>query len=141
MRRKSLWVVVAIALAAATSLAQNGTSVWTGVYTKAQAERGAELYADTCAACHGNDLEGIERAPALAGGTFGQRWDGATLKKLFERVQDMPPGDPAKRLTDQRCVDVLAFLLRENGMPAGTAAMDADTTALAGITFSATKPK
>ena len=36
------------------------------------------------------------RWPAAA---FGQRWDGATLKKLFERMEEMPPDDPAARLT------------------------------------------
>jgi quinoprotein glucose dehydrogenase len=115
-------------------------SVWTGVYTAAQATRGASLYTDTCAECHGDDLEGIERAPALAGGTFAQRWDGATLKKLFERMEEMPPDDPAARLTAQKYADILAFLLSANRVPAGSVALTADKDALAAITFTS-RPK
>jgi mono/diheme cytochrome c family protein len=142
MLRWSLWIGAAgIALAAAGALAQDKKSVWAGVYTAQQASRGAELYRATCVVCHGDDLEGIEQAPALAGGTFAQRWDGTTLKKLFERLQEMPPDDPAKRLTDQQYVDLLAYLLSANKIPAGTAALTAEKNALAQITFLATKPK
>jgi len=115
-------------------------TVWTGVYTAAQATRGASLYTNTCAECHGDDLEGIERAPALAGGTFAQRWDGATLKKLFERMEEMPPDDPAARLTAQKYADILAFLLSANRVPAGSVALTADKDALAAITFTS-RPK
>jgi hypothetical protein len=111
------------------------------VYDAKQAARGAELYTRACAACHGQDLEGIEQAPPLAGGTFGQRWDGSALKKLIERIEEMPPDDPNKRLSDQQNVDVLAFLLSSNKIPAGAAALAADRNGLAQITFLATKPK
>ena len=43
-------------------------SVNDGVYTEAQAQRGAKLYAEQCAACHGERLTGIEPAvPGLLG--------------------------------------------------------------------------
>ena len=64
-----------------------------------QATRGTDLYNRVCSECHGDDLEGREKAPALAGESFAQRWDGATLKKLFERMEEMPPDNPAARLT------------------------------------------
>ena len=141
MLRRSLCIVALIPLAVCGALAQDKKSVWTGVYSAKQAARGAELYNGACASCHGDDLEGVEQAPSLAGGTFAQRWDGSTLKKLFERIQVMPPDDPTKRLTDQQDVDLLAFLLSVNKIPAGTAALDADGNALAQITFLATKPR
>ena len=99
---------IAFAITAATfgvAFAQSTKSVWTGVYTSAQATTGADLYEGKCAECHGDDLEGRERAPALAGGTFAQRWDRATLKTLFERVEAMPPDRPggaAHRKTERR---------------------------------------
>jgi len=142
MPRLSLWIAAAgVALAAGAALAQDKKTVWAGVYTTQQAERGAKLYRDTCGSCHGDDLEGMEQAPPLAGGTFAQRWDGIALKKLFERIQEMPPDAPAKRLADQQCVDVLAFLLSAHKIPAGAVALAADKNALAQITFLATKPK
>ena len=111
------------------------------MYTAEQAARGGELYKSMCADCHGDDLEGRERAPALAGGTFGQRWDGATLKKLFERIEDMPPDDPTARLQPKQSIDVLAFLLGANNIPAGTATLVADKDALAAIKYTSQRPK
>jgi mono/diheme cytochrome c family protein len=139
---KGPWFKSALVVAMfATPFAQSTTkSVWSGVYTSAQATRGGDLYTNTCAECHGDDLEGIERAPALAGGTFAQRWDGASLKKLFERMEEMPPDDPAARLTAQKYIDILAFLLSANKVPAGSASLIADKDALAAITFTS-RPK
>ena len=99
MTRRRLALALAVSVAVCASLfAQTTKSVWSGVYTAAQATRGTDLYQRVCSECHGDDLEGREKAPALAGGSFAQRWDGATLKKLFERMQEMPPDDPAARL-------------------------------------------
>jgi mono/diheme cytochrome c family protein len=141
MPRRLLWVAGMTWLAVGGALAQDKKSVWAGVYDAKQAARGAELYTRACASCHGQDLEGIEQAPPLAGGPFAQRWDGSTLKKLVERMDEMPPDDPNKRLSDQQNVDVLAFLLSANKIPAGTAPLAADRNGLAQITFLSTKPK
>jgi mono/diheme cytochrome c family protein len=135
MLRRSLWLAGMTLLAVGGALAQDKKSVWAGVYDTKQAARGAEFYTRTCAACHGQDLEGIEQAPPLAGGTFAQRWDGSTLRKLIERIEEMPPDDFNKRLSDAQNVDVLAFLLSANKIPAGTAALVADRNGLAQITF------
>ena len=141
MRARRLTLSVLAGLLSTAALARSSTSVWTGVYTAAQAGTGETVYFDTCARCHGEDLEGRERAPALAGATFGQRWDGATLKKLFERVEQMPPDDPAARLTPQKYIDVLAFLLSANEVPAGTAKLEADKDVLSDITYTTQRPK
>jgi mono/diheme cytochrome c family protein len=141
MLRRPLWFAGVTLLAVGGALAQDRKSVWAGVYDAKQAARGAELYTRACAACHGQDLEGIEQAPPLAGGTFAQRWDGSALKKLLERIEDMPPDDPNKRLSDQQNVDVLAFLLSANRIPAGPTSLDADRNGLAQIMFLATKPR
>src|SRR5262245_40850763 len=106
-------IVLAVALFA-SAFAQSTKSVWAGVYTSEQATRGGALYRTKCAECHGDDLEGRESAPALAGSVFGQRWDGATLKKLFERMEEMPPDDVKARLVPTQSIDVVAFLLSVN---------------------------
>jgi mono/diheme cytochrome c family protein len=141
MRAKDLTLPVLAGLLSTAALAQSTKSVWTGVYTPAQAATGEEVYFAACSRCHGDDLGGLERAPALAGGTFGQRWDGATLKKLFERVEQMPPDDPNARLTPQKSADVIAFLLSANDVPAGTAKLAPDKDVLADITYSSQRPK
>jgi mono/diheme cytochrome c family protein len=114
-------------------------SVWAGVYTAEQAKAVEKVYTAHCATCHGDDMAGIERAPALVGGTFRESWHGATLRKLFERIEGMPPDEP-KTLTAKDYVDVLAFLLSASEMPAGSAPLPTDRTLLAEITFERAKP-
>jgi cytochrome c5 len=137
-------VVLAALLAAGSAAAAGATqhpgSVWTGVYTDAQAADGEKVYRATCESCHGADLAGIEQAPPLAGGPFGQRWDGATLKKLYDQVVEMPDDAP-KSLTSRQYGDVLAFILRANGIPSGADRLDPDHTPLADIVFTPVKPK
>jgi quinoprotein glucose dehydrogenase len=123
-----------VLIACATLGAQQSRSSWSGVYTTAQAAAGEKIYADQCATCHGPDLAGIERAPALAGGTFLESWHGRDLRQLLDRIDTMPPAAP-KSLSPAESVAVLAFLLRAVEMPAGPTALPADRTQLAGITF------
>ncbi len=141
MTRRRLAIVLAVPVAAFAPLfAQTTKSVWTGVYTTAQATRGADLYNRVCSECHGDDLEGREKSPALAGGSFAQRWDGATLKKLFERMQEMPPGNPGARLQPNEYVDILAFLLSANDVPAGSQPLVSDKAVLAAINYTSRPP-
>ena len=139
--RRVLGLVTIVATCAAgVSRAQSSKSVWSGIYTESQATAGETLFGDYCANCHGDDLEGVEEAPALAGGTFGQRWHGATLKKLFERMEEMPPKEP-KSLTAKQYADILAFLLSANKFPAGPAPLMPDRSALSEITITSVRPK
>ena len=136
MTRRRLAVALVFPVAAFASLSAQPTgSVWTGIYTTEQATRGTDLYNRVCTECHGDDLEGREKSPALAGGPFAQRWDGATLKKLFERMQEMPPGDPSARLQPNQYVDILASLLSANDVPAGSQPLVSDKDVLASIKY------
>jgi quinoprotein glucose dehydrogenase len=105
-----------------------------GVYSSGQAEAGEKIYFATCASCHGADLGGVERAPALTGATFLESWQGQDLLRLRTRIDAMPPNAPGS-LSDTDAVAVMAFLLRSSGMPAGTAPLPADRAQLARITF------
>jgi len=139
---RSAWMVSMVLLMAAAGAAivnARGTSVWSGVYTDAQATAGEKIYYDRCATCHGDDLGGVEKAPALVGSPFLESWDGKTLRKLLERIESMPPDEP-KVVATPEAVQVLAFLLHESGMPSGTNALPADRVALAAITFERAKP-
>jgi len=136
MTRRRFAIALAVPVLVFVPLfAQTTKSVWTGVYTTEQATRGTDLYQRVCGECHGDDLEGREKSPALAGGPFAQRWDGATLKKLFERMQEMPPGDPSARLQPNQYVDILAFLLSANDVPAGSQPLVSDKDVLSAIKY------
>jgi quinoprotein glucose dehydrogenase len=113
---------------------QPARSSSSGVYTAAQAAAGEKIYFEHCASCHGDDLGGRERAPALGGGPFVDAWSGRDLRQLLDRIDSMPPMAP-KSLAPANAVAVLAFLLREAQMPSGSSALPTDRNQLAGITF------
>jgi len=105
-------------------------TVWDGVYTPAQSERGEKIYANHCAKCHGDALQGIEAAPALVGPSFYANWDGETLDKLFERMRSSMPQDRPGTLTRTENADILAYLLRLGAFPSGTMTLDPQGGAL-----------
>jgi quinoprotein glucose dehydrogenase len=109
-------------------------SAASGVYTAEQALAGEKIYFAICASCHGADLGGIERAPALAGSAFIDSWQGQDLRRLRDRIDAMPPNAP-KSLSDTDAVAIIALLLRSSGMPAGQAALPVDRAQLATISF------
>ena len=108
--------------------------VWDGVFTADQTERGkAAAGRGRCTGCHGQDLGGTERAPALKGPAFLATWEDGSINRLFMKIRDtMPPGN-TDQLPPPAKLDVVAFLLRENGFPAGSSELTDDTNALDGV--------
>jgi quinoprotein glucose dehydrogenase len=124
-------------LTCTTLLAQQNALVRSsasGVYTTAQAAAGEKIYFEKCANCHGAELGGIERAPALAGSAFMDTWQGRDLRRLRDRFDTMPPTAPGT-LSDADAAAIVAFILRTAGLPAGTATLPVDRGELARITF------
>ncbi|MDA1094600.1 MAG: cytochrome c [Acidobacteria bacterium] len=120
--RLALSTVVASFLAVSAT-GQPGTRALTS-YTRAQAEAGEETYRDVCASCHRADLGGASDTPALAGKTFLGMWGGRPAAELFAYVNAAMP--PAGRKPDaDTLVQVVAYILKQNGMPSGLAAFDA----------------
>jgi mono/diheme cytochrome c family protein len=115
--------------------AQAPASVNGGVYSAAQAARGAAIYKDSCAACHGEDLKGSGPMPALAGAEFAGNWK--NLGDLFEKVQTTMPATAPGSLTPAQTSDVLAYLLSIGKYPAGAADLPSTKEALTAITMQA----
>jgi cytochrome c len=116
-------------------------TVWDGVYTDAQAERGDKVYQRDCATCHGAEMRAGAGAPSLAGPEFTFGWDGKPLGGLFEFLKaNMPPGQ-AGSLNDSQYADIMATMLKRNGIPASaTAELPAAKADLDAVTFKADKP-
>ncbi|SEM23933.1 Cytochrome C oxidase, cbb3-type, subunit III [Pseudoxanthomonas sp. GM95] len=88
------------------------------LYTSAQADRGKTDYADNCALCHGDTLAG-RAGPALKGKHFANPAANFHVGDIFTIVsQNMPATQPAS-LDPKMYADIMAFLLQENGFPAG----------------------
>jgi cytochrome c len=132
--------VIAFVIAAGFISAQPSRSVWDGVYTTEQSKRGATLYANACASCHGTALNGGESAPPLTGGEFFSNWNGLTVGDLFERIRVSMPADNPGKLTREQDADILAFMLSMNQFPEGNTELEHRTEVLKQIRFEAAKP-
>jgi mono/diheme cytochrome c family protein len=110
----------------ATVVAQDATkSVNAGVYSSGQAQRGAALYKDQCAACHGDDLAGSGPMPPLAGSDFVASWNGKTLGDLFDKIHSSMPASSPGSLTEQQTSDIIAYMLSVGKFPAGATDLEA----------------
>lgn len=117
-------IVLAVELPAQQQ--ENGQrSTGKGVYNREQWMRGRDLYAGMCAGCH----------PAIThvGPAFNKSWVGKKLSDLFGFLRErMPKNDPGS-LSEQEYVDVMSYMLRLNGFPAGVEELPADSVALTTI--------
>src|SRR5437660_11841114 len=103
-----------VGCAVAARAGQASKSVWDGVYTEAQAKKGAQVYVDHCLRCHGDTLQGDGTASALTGPGFTADFEGATLAELVDRTKTTMPDDKPGSMSRQQVADVLAYLLSFN---------------------------
>jgi mono/diheme cytochrome c family protein len=93
-----------------------------GVYTAAQATKGADVFATFCRSCHTPTVH--------TGAPFRAKWFGRPLDELFGYLRrEMPKNEPGSMSDDEYAL-ALAYLLRMNGMPAGAESLAADSAAL-----------
>lgn len=100
------------------------------IYTTAQAKQGEAIYTQSCASCHGTNLQGVA-APAIAGKDFlgtAQKngWTIGILRTIV--TENMPFNNPGS-LTAGQYAEVLAYLLAANCYPAGTTPFPEHATA------------
>lgn len=124
-----------VSLKAQHSPAAKPRTTQSGVYTAEQAARGQDTYTMLCTGCH---------TAATHTGVAFQHWDGHSLSELFGYISTKMPKNEPGSLAPEQYVDVLAYLLKLNQMPVGSAELPTDTTALGTIrieTKSAVAPK
>ena len=110
-----------------------------GVYTEEQVKKGAALYKEQCAACHGEDLAGNDIIPALTGDTFSTNWTGKSLGEFYEKINlTMPALNPGS-LTGDQTAEIIALILSHNKYPAGKTALANTMEALNTVKIDAPK--
>jgi cytochrome c len=130
-------------LAASSALkAQTGAmhSVWEGVYTSAQADRGKALFSQNCAKCHGEGLAGMDEIPPLAGAHFMADWESQSVSDLVQRIHNTMPMDNPGALSTTSATDVVAYLLQQNQIPTGNAELPSDSSMQSQLRIDAVKP-
>jgi len=106
--------------------AANAT-IWTGVYTIQQSERGQKAYSRSCSTCHRDDLSGSDDgAPALRGLVFFERWKDRPLSEMFFVLAETMPQDAPKSLSPAEYADIISFMLSKNDVPAGESELPPD---------------
>jgi hypothetical protein len=109
-----------------TALGQSESPpIWKGVFSAAQAERGKAVVDAHCIRCHA-------ASRPLSGDLFMLHWEGHTVARLFRKMKETMPPNQADAVSDQEKLDALAFVLQQNGFPAGEADV-ADVDALAAL--------
>jgi ankyrin repeat protein len=104
-----------------------------GVYSEAQAMRGELNYRSSCGRCHSDDLMGDRDAPALVGGAFTTRWGGQTVEDLFQSVKRTMPQEAPDTLGPAAYADIVSYIIKSNGHPAGASDLPVDTLKQIGI--------
>lgn len=140
-----VWVVAGSGCAFSQTPSQTAQNASPGLYTTSQAEAGKKLYASYCSACHGEDLRG-PTAPPLAGPKFVESWSvpnqalapgavpnsgaNATLDDLLFVIRTTMPPSMAQSVSPDEHVAILAYILQQNGYPAGGTPLQVDSPQL-----------
>ncbi len=119
--RYTLAGIVAFVLAVAGLAISRGAQAQ---YTAAQATAGATVYAQSCAQCHGANLQG-QSGPRLLGSSFINAYP--TPEQLYDFIHRQMPANAPGSLSAAEYAEVTAFLLQKNGRleggaPSGTPA-------------------
>jgi len=103
-------------------------------YTRAQAERGATVFARACARCHSVG-SGVLPPEGLSGPDFVARWQ--SVAGLHSKSRWTMPTDAVLDLGVEEYVDVTAYLLRASGFAAGPEPLVEDEHAMKAMTLTA----
>ena len=133
---RTLVIAAAVLLLSAVGLVAAGAqgaapakSIWDGAFTEAQATRGQGRYRTACAACHAEDLLGAQ-GPALVGPAFLDRWTGSTVFDMVQVIKQSMPQEAPDSLGLPAYVDIVSYLLKSNGSPAGPSELPGEPDAL-----------
>lgn len=117
------------AVAQASGSASETQTIWDGVYSVNQAERGKEISAVNCAACHSQVEWGSP--------SFMTRWAGSSVAHLHVHIRDNMPYDAPGRLSAQEYADIVAYMLFLNNVPVGEKELPGTVSELDKIQFTA----
>ena len=101
-------------------------TVWSGVYSKAEAERGRQAFRKLCGRCHGADMKGGLTAPSLVGDKFFDRWSDLRLGDVVAYIQAAMPREHEFYVPADSARAIISLMLQESGVPAGHQPMSKD---------------
>lgn len=133
----AVWILSVICAAAAQTQTQ---TVWSGVYSEAQAYRGEKVADTTCIGCHGPKLDGGDSGPKLVGEAFIANWSSQSVGVMFDWIREAMPAEAPGTLSKTDTAAVIAYILKLNKLPAGKQDLSVEPDALSRIRIVAEKP-
>jgi cytochrome c5 len=112
----TMFMISALMLTGTAVFRAQDKTVDQGVYTTAQAARGAKLFESNCTMCH---REPGGTAPVLAGERFTKSFSDATLQTIFTTIKTTMPRNAPGSLGDAEYVDLVTHLLKINNYADG----------------------
>ena len=131
-RHIRMTIAACIAINAALMMsasAQAPRTVWSGVYTDAQAERARPTFEGTCTQCHTEKPGSATRGGSVSGEKFMAAFQQKSVGDLLSYVSKNMPNGNGGSLPASTYNDLVAFILRANGFPAGTAEVTPEAVA------------
>ena len=113
------WLLTPLAVLALAATGATSVS-----FTSSQMTKGDKQFAQSCAQCHGEQLEG-GAGPALTGPTFDtlSKKVGANVGDIFTYMTtNMPLNEPAS-LSHSQYVSIMSYILSKNGYKPGKTAL------------------
>ncbi len=133
MAARSVLVFTVFMLASAAGAQNAPKSVWDGVYSLEQADRGKATYDRFCSVCHGSGLTGSPGGPPLLGSDFAYTFGDQPVAELVQFIKLRMPVENPDSLSPQQATNIAAHILRGNGFPAGPKDLSTDFDAQADI--------
>jgi cytochrome c5 len=117
-------VVMPLRIHSQDSQSRSSKTVWDGVFSEDQARRGRDSYNASCSSCHRADLTGYEGA--LKSQKFMDRWREDALESLYLNIKRSMPRNAPGTLETATYLDIVAYILQQNGFPAGVSDLSSD---------------
>ena len=125
------FIIIAFATEAAaqTSATRRPQTTRSGIYTSQQAKRGQDVYVGLCKSCHTPETH--------TGAAFTTKWNGKALSELFGYISEQMPKNEPGSLSPEEYADVMTYVLKLNGMPAGPKELPPDDDVMKSIRIEA----
>jgi len=117
---------------AAPAAAPTGAAAATapaGLFSQAQANRGRDRFRSMCTECH--------TTGEFTDNAFKVKWSRRSVGDLYEFIHTAMPDDAPGILTEAQAIELVTFILDENGFEPGSRQMEPDPAALDQISLAA----
>ncbi len=97
-----------------------------GIYSEAQADAAKAPYVKLCSECHAFTVAALKQPKDLPLGDepFLKKWEGRTLDELLTLIVTTMPNDGSAVVSDEEALNLLAYVLQQNGFAPGKAPLD-----------------